>query len=161
MPCPCRPPNTKPTLTMEGITATHFAESMSSSGIPLSGVPMTSSRTVAAASIRFTWSDGSSAAKAVVDTNTTALARKIAASTANTPAFNFNALIANPSARIRAIRSRNEVNSRDRYLVVIGELRIANRRQCRFPPEQQRNDKEAVLDNIVQNGLVTIPLLLY
>jgi hypothetical protein len=47
---------------------------------------MISSKTVAAASIRLTCSDGSSAATAIV------LAKKVAASTLNIPAFN---LIAN------------------------------------------------------------------
>jgi hypothetical protein len=37
---------------------------------------------------------------------------------------------------------------------LIGELRIANRRQCRFLPDTARNDKEAVFDDIGKNGLV-------
>jgi hypothetical protein len=65
------------------MTATHFAESSSSSGIPLSGVPMISSKTVAAASIRLTCSDGSSAAIAIV------LAKMVAASTASIPTLNL------------------------------------------------------------------------
>src|SRR6266481_5856976 len=49
----------KPPLSIDGTTAMHFADSMISSGIPLSGVPMISVRTVAAASMRCTSSDES------------------------------------------------------------------------------------------------------
>src|SRR6185437_8892408 len=86
-PLPCRPPKTKPILTIDGMTARHFAESSSSSGIPLSGVPIISSKTVAAASIRLTCSDGSSAATASV------LTRTAAVSIANIPILNLIAYI--------------------------------------------------------------------
>ena len=66
IPLPCRPPKTKPILIIEGTTATHFAESRSSSGIPLSGPSHSGRELFAAASIRFTCSDGSSAAIAIV-----------------------------------------------------------------------------------------------
>src|SRR3989442_13799885 len=81
IPLPCRPPKTKPILTIDGMTATHLAESRSSSGIPLSGVPMISSKTVAAASIRLTCSDGSSDAIAIV------LTKIVLVSTAHIPAL--------------------------------------------------------------------------
>jgi hypothetical protein len=92
IPLPWRPPKTKPILIIEGITATHFAEPRSSSGIPLSGVPMISSNTVAAASIRLTCSDGSSAAAAIVP------AKKVAASAVSIADLNLikNTSCANP-----------------------------------------------------------------
>src|ERR1700722_2237522 len=51
-PLPPLAPNTKPPLTMCGITATHFACSNTSSGIPLSGIPIISCNTVVALSSR-------------------------------------------------------------------------------------------------------------
>src|SRR5512140_1248038 len=44
-PLPPFPPNTKPPLTMCGTTAMHFACSNTSSGIPLSGIPIISCNT--------------------------------------------------------------------------------------------------------------------
>jgi len=39
------------------------------------------------------------------------------------------------------------------YFHVIGELQIANRRQCRFQPRRRvRNDKEATFDGIVEGA---------
>src|SRR6267142_2465945 len=46
-----------PPLIIEGTTATHFADSRISFGIPLSGVPMISSKTVAADWTRLTSAD--------------------------------------------------------------------------------------------------------
>ena len=51
-PLPPLPPNTKPPLTMCGTTAMHFACSSTSSGIPLSGIPIISCTTCLAASSR-------------------------------------------------------------------------------------------------------------
>src|SRR5579871_1809925 len=51
-PLPPLPPKTKPPLTMCGMTATHFACSNTSSGIPLSGIPIISCSTVVALSRR-------------------------------------------------------------------------------------------------------------
>src|ERR1022692_1238015 len=51
-PLPPLAPKTKPPLTMCGITATHFACSNTSSGIPLSGIPMISFITLVALSSR-------------------------------------------------------------------------------------------------------------
>ena len=45
-PLPPLPPKIKPPLTMCGITATHFACSNTSSGMPLSGIPMISCNTL-------------------------------------------------------------------------------------------------------------------
>src|SRR5437667_12381791 len=53
-PFPYLPPNTNPPLIIEGTTATHLADERTSLGIPLSGAAMTSSRTLDAASMRFT-----------------------------------------------------------------------------------------------------------
>src|ERR1039457_2615429 len=47
-PLPPLAPKTKPPLTMCGMTATHFACSNTSSGIPLSGIPIISCNTVVA-----------------------------------------------------------------------------------------------------------------
>jgi hypothetical protein len=109
---------------------------------------MISSNTVAAASIRLTCSDGSSVAVAVV------LAKKVAASTVNIP--NLNLIEEHLSfARIRAILKSPITHARS--LVLIGEMRIANRRQCRFLPEVVRNEKEAWVDDIETSGLVLSP----
>src|SRR6266699_645318 len=51
-PLPPLPPNTKPPLTMCGTTATHFACSNTSTGIPLSGIPIISCNTCLALSSR-------------------------------------------------------------------------------------------------------------
>src|SRR6202011_4724696 len=47
-PLPPLPPKTKPALTMCGTTATHFACSNTSSGIPLSDIPIISCNTLVA-----------------------------------------------------------------------------------------------------------------
>src|ERR1700730_2375181 len=51
-PLPPLPPKIKPPLTMCGTTATHFACSNTSSGIPLSGIPIISCNTLVALSSR-------------------------------------------------------------------------------------------------------------
>src|SRR5580700_8860961 len=51
-PLPPLPPKTKPALTMCGTTATHFACSNTSSGIPLSDIPIISCNTLVALSSR-------------------------------------------------------------------------------------------------------------
>src|SRR5579872_824588 len=51
-PLPPLAPKTKPPFTMCGMTATHFACSNTSSGIPLSGIPIISCSTVVALSSR-------------------------------------------------------------------------------------------------------------
>src|ERR1022692_3001730 len=51
-PLPPLAPKIKPPLTMCGITATHFACSNTSSGIPLSGIPIISCNTLVALSSR-------------------------------------------------------------------------------------------------------------
>src|SRR3984885_13367686 len=51
-PFPPLAPKTKPPLTMCGMTATHFACSKTSSGIPLSGIPIISCITLVALSSR-------------------------------------------------------------------------------------------------------------
>src|SRR5713226_3242205 len=51
-PLPPLPPKTKPPLTMCGTTAMHFACSNTSSGIPLSGIPIISCNTLPAFSSR-------------------------------------------------------------------------------------------------------------
>src|SRR4030095_5060575 len=51
-PLPPLPPKIKPPLTMWGTTATHFACSNTSSGIPLSGAPLISYKTLVALSRR-------------------------------------------------------------------------------------------------------------
>src|SRR5580658_988575 len=51
-PLPPSAPNTNPPLTMCGITATHLACSNTSSGIPLSGIPIISCSTMVALSRR-------------------------------------------------------------------------------------------------------------
>src|SRR6202023_2728767 len=51
-PLPPLPPKTKPPLTMWGTTATHFACCNTSSGIPLSGIPIISCITCVALSSR-------------------------------------------------------------------------------------------------------------
>src|ERR1700730_19237324 len=51
-PLPPLPPKTKPALTICGTTATHFACSNTSSGIPLSGIPIISCNTLVALSNR-------------------------------------------------------------------------------------------------------------
>src|SRR6185312_4394399 len=56
-PLPWFPPKPTAILTMDGTTATHSAESRTPFGIPLSGVPIISVRTVAAVSRRFSISD--------------------------------------------------------------------------------------------------------
>src|ERR1035438_1937924 len=58
-PVPCLPPKPTAIFTMEGITAIHFASRMTLSGIALSGVAMTSFKTLAEASIRLARSDSS------------------------------------------------------------------------------------------------------
>src|SRR5580700_7539097 len=62
-PLPPLPPKTKPPLTMCGITATHFACSNTSSGIPLSGIPMISCITEVALSSRSVASSRADAAQ--------------------------------------------------------------------------------------------------
>ncbi len=58
-PLPWLPPKPTAILTIDGITAIHFAPLMTLSGIALSGVAMISSRTLADASIRFAISESS------------------------------------------------------------------------------------------------------
>lgn len=56
-PFPCLPPNPTATLIIEGITIMHFASLKIFVGIPLSGVPMISSKTLAELLSRLTISD--------------------------------------------------------------------------------------------------------
>src|SRR5580700_7077545 len=65
-PLPPLAPKTKPPFTMCGITATHFACSNTSSGIPLSGIPITSCNTVVALCSRSVASSRADAAQHIV-----------------------------------------------------------------------------------------------
>src|SRR5579859_3168627 len=67
-PLPPSAPNTNPPLTICGITATHFACSNTSSGIPLSGIPIISCNTVVALSSRSVASSLADAAQHSVPT---------------------------------------------------------------------------------------------
>ena len=50
--------------------------------------------------------------------------------------MNFATIHSQTSARIRAILKPPMAKLRPAYLYVIGELQIANRRQCRFQPRK-------------------------
>jgi hypothetical protein len=72
------------------------------------------------------------------------LAKKVAASTESSPNLN---LIEKHLLRESARFLSNVPDLTPGHLYLIGELRIANRHQCRFLPEAARNDKEAVFNN--------------